>query len=122
MARRARFIERGIGVVQMNQYAARFGVARELFEQTAGSGKRQVADFARGLTAAADIDEFIVGPECAIEQREIAFLGAAFPGFVVSGNAGRVKKSLAVLHEYQTDDSFFLCESLSEASADVIRI
>src|SRR5579864_1260583 len=69
---RAFFVEDRIRVVDVNQdFAGVFGSAK-FFEQAAGSGKRQVANFAGGLRACARRNQFVLAPERSVEETEVA--------------------------------------------------
>ena len=87
---RALFIERGVRVVEMNQDTAHVAGVLQLFEETIRAGERHVADFAGGLAAAANVDQLVVGPERAVEKREITPGRATFPIVYGTGKARRL--------------------------------
>ena len=64
-------IEDGIGVVDVDQNFAALGIFGKLRKQAVASRKGKMAHFAGSFLAAANFDEFIVGPESAVQERDV---------------------------------------------------
>ena len=97
-------IEDGVGVVQMDENAPRIPDELQLIEETAGAGNRQVAHLPRRLAAALHLRQLVVGPECAVKERQMTFADAPLPVFAAAGQARGIEKALLALHELKGDD------------------
>src|ERR1700739_838196 len=76
---RALLIQDRIGVVYVNQDpSASLGNAK-LCEQTIRSRKRHVSNFARRLGPDSRGNQFVLVPECPVEEAKIARSGPVFP-------------------------------------------
>jgi len=114
------FVEDGIGVVDVDENFSGRGIGGELGQEAVGSGKREVAHFACGFLAAAGAEEFVVGPESAVEEGDGAG-GGGFEPF--AGNFGERRseeKRLAGLLEAESDDGLLGRERATEFAADVV--
>src|SRR3984957_12826067 len=86
-------IEDGIGVVDVDQDAARtLRQARELLGHAAGAALRQVPEVAGTLVRHADADHLIVTPEGTVHQNPIAGVENLFNGRRDAGKAGAIKQ------------------------------
>src|SRR5258708_7292466 len=103
---RAFFVKDGIGVVDVNQDFAPFGVGRKLLEEAAGTGERQVADFASGFSAAARAHQFIVAPEGAVDENDVSSFRGGLPQSRRSGNRWRKEEALVALFHDEADRGF----------------
>src|ERR1700728_4163713 len=128
--RGARFVQHGIRVVDVDQNATKLIQGwylpvgrRKLVEQTVGAGKWKMTDFAGGFSAAADVDEFVVSPESAVEQREVAADRRLFPSVGLAGDARREQEmSFGVLAEFEADHGFLRREGFSQRRADIVGV
>src|SRR5260370_28305336 len=96
-------IEDGIRVVDVNKYFAARRVGGELREQSIGSGKRKVADFARGPVGAPGAHQFIVGPERAVDQSYVRGNSQFLQFGVLTGKRSRNKELFAILFEQKPE-------------------
>src|SRR5215471_7535499 len=113
-------IEDRIGVVDVYENLARGGVARKLCEQAVASGEREVAHFTGGFLAAAGREEFVIGPEGAVEEGDVAGGGRFEPLARDVGKRGSEKEGLGALFETERDDRFFGREGAAEVAAEEV--
>src|ERR1700676_4650796 len=119
---RALFVKDGVGVVDVDQHALAAGVAGKLFEQAAGAGKRQVTHFASGFLATAGLDEFVIAPEGAVEQQQVARGGIFGPFRIAAGKRSRYEHAFSALLESKAEGGFVFGKGAAEFVADVIRV
>src|ERR1700735_2461998 len=87
----ALFVKDGIGIVDVIVDFARARDFREALESAAGAGNRYMAHTASEFSAAASADQFVVGPECAVDQEGVALVPIGEPGFFEIGQRGRAE-------------------------------
>jgi len=114
------FVEDGIGVVDVDEDLACGGVSRELGEESVASGEGDVAHFPGGLVAAARAEEFVVGPEGAVEERDAAGSGGLAPFAGDIGKRGGEEERFGALFETERDDGFWRRQRTAELGADVV--
>src|SRR6266487_3242785 len=86
----------------MDEHAAGFSEPEGAPKKTAVARERKVAHFPRGLAASFGGNEFVVFPECAVDESEIAFVHEALPIFADSLKARSVEEPLFLLLPYAT--------------------
>src|SRR5438876_6735564 len=62
----------------MDEHAAGFSKPEGASKKTAVARERKMAHFPRGLAASFGGNEFVVFPECAVDESEIAFVDGPF--------------------------------------------
>src|SRR6266481_5497032 len=115
-------IEDGIGVVDVNENFATFGVFGELSKQAITSRQGKMAHFASGLLATTDFNQLIVGPEGAVEESNIARCGDFQAFRRTFCQAWRVAKGLSWLFEAQRHYGLLGWETASQLGADEVWI
>src|SRR6266566_2880742 len=71
----------------MDEHAAGFSEPEGASKKTAVARERKVAHFPRGLAASFGGNEFVVFPECTVDESEIAFVHEALAIFADSRKA-----------------------------------
>src|SRR5229473_252245 len=105
----------------MDEHAAGFSKADGASKKTAVARERKVTHFPRGLAASFGGNEFVVFPECAVDESDIAFVHGALPIFADSRKARSVEEPLLLLKQLQTDNGFLRRKAARERFAHVIR-
>src|SRR5258708_37255236 len=115
-------IQNGIGVVNVYENFATFGIVGELRQQAVASRERKMAHFASRLLAAPDFSQFIVGPESTVQECDITGRSGfqAFRGTFCQ--ARRVAKRLSWLFETQRHHGFLCGETAAQLGADEVGI
>jgi len=81
-------------------------VGRELFEQSAGTRQRQMAHIAGRFPAPAGANQFVVTPERAVDQGQVAGSGGFRPFRIAPGKGRRDEDALAALLKAAADGCF----------------
>src|SRR6266852_1438126 len=81
-----------------------------------------MTNFASGFFAAAGLDEFVVAPEGAVDEHEIAGSGRLDPFGVAPGKRWRKEEALSVLLENEAYAGFFGRYRALKLFAHVVRI
>src|SRR5262245_40537074 len=113
-------VEDGIGVVDVNEDLARGGIGRELREKAVASGERDVTHFAGGFVASTGREEFVVGPEGAVEQDHAAGSGGFEPFAGDIGKARCEEERFGALFEAESNDGLLRNQRATELGADVV--
>src|SRR5260370_36979829 len=101
----------------MDEHAAGFSKPEGASKKTAVARERKVTHFPRGRAASFGGNEFVVFPECAVDESEIAFVHEALPIFADSRKARSVEEPLLLLKQLQTDNGFLRRKAAPEQSA-----
>src|SRR6266702_7151946 len=104
----------------MDEHAAGFSKPEGASKKTAVARERKMAHFPRGLAASFGGNEFVVFPECAVDESEIAFVQEALPIFADSRKARSVEQPLLLLKQLETDNGFLRRKAAPERFAHVI--
>src|SRR5262249_60354744 len=96
-------IQYGVGVVDVQEDFAATCAFRKLFKQAAGAGERKMADLSRGFLATARATEFVVGPECAVDEDNIGRSSRLGPFGIAAGERGGDEELLTALLEEGAD-------------------
>src|SRR6266478_1733754 len=102
----------------MDEHAAGFSKPEGASKKTAVARERKMAHFPRGLAASFGGNEFVVFPECAVDQSEIAFVHEALPIFADSRKARSIEEPLLLLQLLQKEKRFFYAPSLPGVGED----
>src|SRR5271169_6518954 len=94
----ALFVQYGIGVVEVDEDALGFSETKRPLKQAALTPERKMPHIASCFSAALGGHEFVVLPECAIKESEVAFVHGALPFFAHSRDAGTIEESLFLVH------------------------
>ena len=68
---RARFVQHGIGVVDVNIHFAGLSQSGQLLQGAIPATDRDMTHVARTLRGTLQADQFVVAPECAVEQEAV---------------------------------------------------
>src|SRR5258708_2465258 len=115
-------IKDGIGVVNVHENFATFGIVGELRQQAGTSRQRKMTHVAGSFLTAPDFDQLIVGAEGAVQESNMARCGdfQAFRGAFCQ--AWRVAKRLSWLFETQRHYGLLGWEAASQLRADEVGI
>jgi hypothetical protein len=116
------FIEDGIGVVDVDENFAAFGIAWELREQAVASGERKMTHFAGGSLAASNRNEFVIRPKSSVQESDIAGSGGFHSLGGTFRQARRITERLSGLFEAERHNCFLGWQTAAELRADEIRI
>src|SRR5258708_2861358 len=110
-------IKDGIGVVNVHENFATFGIAGELRQQAVASRERKMAHFASSLLAAPDFSQFIAGPESTVQESDINGLSCfqAFSGTFCQGR--RVARKLFWVFDTHRHHGFLFGGTESQTAA-----
>src|SRR4029077_19027913 len=118
----ALLVKDGIGVVDVDKDFAAFGVGGKLLEEPGGALEGKMADFASGFFAAAGVDEFVVGPEGAVDEDDVSG-GCGFGPFGGMRGKGRGDEELLIgLFERESDGGVVRSAGVGEFVADVVGV
>src|SRR6266404_1509611 len=115
-------IKDGICIVDVDENFAALRVFGKLHEQAVASRKGKMAHFAGSFLAAANFDEFIVGPKGAVQERNVAG-GCDFHAFRTTfRQTRRITKRFSCLFETKRHDGFLCRKRSTQFGADEVRI
>src|SRR5258708_7243885 len=115
------FVQYWICVVDVDDYTLGLSETKRPLQHAALAPEGKMAHIASRPVAAFGGYEFVVLPEGAIEESQIAFIHGALPVFSESRDTGSVEESFFPMDEMQADDRFLRGQTTFQRIAHVVR-